>query len=206
MTPVATVSREQSAPRERGLNVIENPLTGERVRFLRRATPHADRYLRYELALAPGARGQRPHRHPSCVEYVRVLAGAVTATVAGADRELTAGEEVEFPAGVPHRLSNPGETRADLVVEFTGCAEAFSALAFERMLETEFGLARDAAPGPRAKPGVLQRAVVLEAYGHLTRGTAPWPLQRLFAVGLGAIGRRLGCRPWYRRYNSRTAG
>jgi mannose-6-phosphate isomerase-like protein (cupin superfamily) len=67
-----------------------------------------------ELEASYQAGGAEPpaHLHPSQDEHFEILSGWMRARIDGRDRELSAGETVEVPAGTEHQLWNAGSERA----------------------------------------------------------------------------------------------
>jgi len=93
-------------------DTLTNPATGQTLRFLRTAADTAGALLEIDATWAP--RGTEPpeHYHPRQAERFTVLAGALRVPVAGAARELHAGDTLDLPAGVPHSMWNAGDAPA----------------------------------------------------------------------------------------------
>jgi len=70
------------------------------------------------LILAPGAFSSRRHWHEQEDEFVLVLDGVVTLIDESGARDLTAGDVVGFPAGVPnaHHFTNRGGAPTTILV------------------------------------------------------------------------------------------
>lgn len=65
------------------------------------------------MNLAPGqASGDEPESHDASDQVLVVLEGEVLAEVADERSRVPAGHVVVIPAGVPHRLQNPGPVMA----------------------------------------------------------------------------------------------
>jgi mannose-6-phosphate isomerase-like protein (cupin superfamily) len=119
---------------------IENPVTGERVTFLRVAADTGGALLELEDEWPrPGHRAVA-HVHPAMEETWEVLAGAAAFRIG--DREMTAGpgETVVAPAGVRHEAWNAGATPVRLRVTLR------PALRWEEFTERLFALFAGGAP------------------------------------------------------------
>ena len=88
-------------------DVIENPITGERITFLKTTQETDGEMLRFEYVVPP--RFSIPeHVHPHQEERHEVLSGTLWGRVGGQERDYAQGERVVGPAGVP----TPGRTPA----------------------------------------------------------------------------------------------
>jgi quercetin dioxygenase-like cupin family protein len=73
--------------------------------IVRSATPEA---LEVEARYQPGAPGPPVHLHPEQDEHFEILAGTITATVAGEERTYRAGDAFAITRGTPHTMANGG--------------------------------------------------------------------------------------------------
>jgi quercetin dioxygenase-like cupin family protein len=85
-----------SLPRE-----IENPVTGEEVRFIRTTEETAGELLVMEDRWPAGHRSVA-HLHPTLEEHWQVIEGRATLTIAGDERELGPGSSALARPGEPH--------------------------------------------------------------------------------------------------------
>lgn len=189
----------------RGGETIENPLTGERVTFLRTARETNGELLRFEYVVPPGW-SVPEHVHPVQEERWEVISGALRGRVGGREQTLREGQKVVGPPGVPHAWQNPGDNESRLLSEIR------PALHFETFFETVFGLARD---GKTTKMGVpknpLQLAVLVneimpldETRGMIYLARPPMPVQKPFLVlvaMLATLVRLLGYKARYPEYS-----
>jgi quercetin dioxygenase-like cupin family protein len=78
--------------------------------IVRSATQEA---LEVEARYQPGSQKPPVHLHPEQDEHFEVLAGTMTALVAGEERAYGAGEAFDVPRGTPHTMWNAsdGEVR-----------------------------------------------------------------------------------------------
>jgi len=138
-------------------DVIENPITGEQITFLKTTQETNGELLRFEYVLPPGFTIPE-HVHPHQEECHEVLSGTLRGRVGGQQRDYAEGERVVGPAGVPHAWQNPSSDK-----ELRFISELRPPLVFETLLETYCGLARD---GKTTKQGIpknpLQLAVLVD--------------------------------------------
>ena len=154
-------------------DVIENPVTGERITFLETAAETGGEYVRLELAVAPHGFVAAAHIHPHQSERFEIRSGAINLVVNGKERRLLAGEVAVVPAGTPHAWWNADAEEAVAVVEFRPTPKPSlpfrSALELGRLteecFETFFGLAQDGKVDPRTgMPDELWGALILLHY------------------------------------------
>jgi quercetin dioxygenase-like cupin family protein len=180
---------------------IENPLTGERMTFLKTTADTNGQSFEFEF-LAPPGWAVSEHIHPHQQERTQMVAGELSGRVAGEEFRLVPGEVRVVPSGVVHAWRNPSEEEEGrFSVEFS------PALKMESGFETAWALARD---GKATKAGLPKNPLQLVVFANehkdevfLTR--PPIPVQKvLFAVlGLLApVGRLLGYRATYPQYSA----
>lgn len=173
-------------------DVIENPVTGERLHFLETSAETRGEYVLVGVTVRPNGFVAAAHVHPHQTERFEIEQGLVEFTIDGEQVLAGPGDTVTVPAGSAHRFRNAGETNAVFVTEVR------PALGFERLLETMFALAADGKTNAKGMPNPLRLAVIANA--HFDDVRLPFPpawLQR-FGLLLGApLGRLLGFRPEY---------
>lgn len=175
-------------------DVIENPVTGERIVFRRTAADTNGEAVVIEAFVRPGGAVAAAHVHPSQEERFEVLRGTLAMRV-GRERIVAGpGRRITVPAGTPHRFRNDGEGELHFVCEVR------PALGFEQLLETMFALAADGRTNGKGMPNPLRLAVVAQAHFDTVRlPFPPAPVQRLgLAVG-AALGRLAGYASTYER-------
>lgn len=168
---------------------LVNPVTGERMTFLRTAEETGGGEVLVELHAEPESFVAAPHVHPAQVETFDVLAGTLGAKVAGKKIVAYAGDVVVEP-GQAHKWWNAGDR--DLVF----LCELRPALQFESFIETMFSLAAAGKTNEKGMPSPFQLAVIAQAHFDTVRlPFPPVPLQRV-GLALGApVGRLLGYTP-----------
>ncbi len=180
-------------------DVVENPVTGERIIFKRRPAETDGELLEFELVLEPRATAAPAHIHARQEEHVEVIAGAVQLRLGGKERRLSGGDALTLPAGVPHSLWNDGDSEARLLVRVK------PGLRTDAAIETLFGLARDGKTDKRGSPNPLQGALLAREYETFF-AFPPVAVQRILLTPLVPIARLLGYRARYSEYSGPEDG
>lgn len=181
-------------------DVIENPVTGERIVFRRTAADTGGEAVVIEAFVQPDGAVAAAHVHPGQEERFEILRGTIGMKVGREELVAGPGRRITVPAGTPHRFWNAGDGEAHFVCEVR------PALRFEGLLETMFALAADGKTNGRGMPNPLRLAVVAQAHFDTVRlPFPPAPVQRLgLSVG-AALGRLAGYGPTYERNTSAPA-
>ena len=173
-------------------DVIENPVTGERLHFLATSADTGGEKVVVEVTVRPDGFVAAAHVHPQQDERFEIREGRVGLRLGRQTIEAGPGDVVVVPAGMVHKFWNAGDTDARFV------AEVRPALGFERLIETMFSLAADGKTGRKGMPNPLRLAVIANA--HFDDVRLPFPpawMQRL-GLAMGApIGRLVGYEPTY---------
>ena len=173
-------------------SVIENPVSGERFRFL---SDTGNGPLRLEMTVSAGAVSPPRHIHLRQQERFEVLDGEVT-VLAGRDQVLLrAGGSCEIPPGRGHTWRNSGGRPARLLVEF------WPGGAMRSFFETFCGLAAEGTCDRRGQPPLLQVAASLPLWQMYLAGP-PVPVQRLAMAVLRPLARARGYRASYPRFET----
>lgn len=174
---------------------MENPVTGQRLAFLRTATETGGELLEMESQYRPQGRPPALHYHPAQRERFEVLRGTLRVFLDGEERDLHPGDVLVIEPGAVHEMWNPGVEWA--VVNW----QVRPALNTERFLRMVFGLAGDGKVNGLGMPGLLQAAVLLQAHDAEFRlARPPRALQRLLMGVLAPVGRLAGYRATSTRY------
>jgi quercetin dioxygenase-like cupin family protein len=172
--------------------IIENPVTGESLRFLKTSRDTNGESVVVEVTVRPDGFVAAAHMHPEQSEHFQILEGLVGFRLGREKMELQAGESVLVEPGTAHKFWNAGDTPARFVTVVR------PALQFEQLIETMYGLAADGKTNKKGMPNPLRLAVI--AKEHFDDVRLPFPpvaLQRA-GLALGApIGRMLGYTPTY---------
>jgi quercetin dioxygenase-like cupin family protein len=173
-------------------DTIENPVTGEVVRFLRTSADTDGELVEIEVTVEPDGAVAAAHVHPYQSERFEVLEG--TLEFRHGRRRVTAGpgEVVTVEPGTRHSFRNAGDTPARFRCEVR------PALQFERFLETMFGLAAAGRTNRKGMPSPLRLAVIANAHFDDVRlPYVPGFLQKAALVSGAAVGRLAGFQPTY---------
>jgi mannose-6-phosphate isomerase-like protein (cupin superfamily) len=178
-------------------DVLEHPVTGERVVFLQVARDTDGRLMEGEVFAQPGGHPAATHVHPHQEERFRVIHGTVSFEIDGKERVLGPGETTAVPPGRAHTWANVGDDEACIRVELE------PAMRTEMFFETFFGLAKDGRTNSKGLPNLLSMAVLLREYdAEMQLARPPAVVQRALLTPLALVGRTLGYRGWYPRYTS----
>ena len=168
-------------------DIIENSVTGERIRFLVASVDTNGEYCKVECTVSPDGAVAAAHMHPYQTETFQVVSGTLKFKVDGEVVTASAGDVVTVEPGTAHKFWNDGDDEAVFRCEVR------PALNFERLLETMFALAADGKTNKKGMPNPLRLAVIARA--HFDDVRLPFPpvgLQR-FGLAMGApLGRALG--------------
>ena len=171
---------------------VVNPVTGERLTFLKTSRQTDGEYCLIEATVRPNGFVAAKHVHPYQSERFEVVAGTLTMTVGRKKIELGPGESYTVEPGKAHKFENKG----DADVRFT--YEVRPALSFEELIETMYGLAADGKTNKKGMPNPLRLAVIAGYhFDHVRLPVVPHALQKA-ALAMGApIGRSLGYKALY---------
>jgi quercetin dioxygenase-like cupin family protein len=164
-------------------DVVENPITGERVLFLETSEDTNGELLRFEYVLPP--RFSIPeHVHPRQEERHEVLSGTLRSRVGGREQTFGEGRRVIGPSGVPHAWSNPSADEELRIV-----SELRPALHLEALIEVGFALASDLKTDRKGALRHLPRMIMLanEAKHEFYLTAVPGPARGAFSALLGAL-------------------
>jgi mannose-6-phosphate isomerase-like protein (cupin superfamily) len=174
-------------------DVLENPVTGERLIFRKTARETGGEAVVLEAYVKPNGFVAAAHVHPHQEERFQVLTGSVGFRVGREKLVAGPGERLTVPAGTPHKFWNAGEEEAHFVCEVR------PALQFEQLIETMYGLAGDGKTNRKGMPNPLRLAVI--ARHHFDDVRLPFPpawMQRM-GLAMGApLGRLIGYEATYR--------
>jgi len=167
--------------------IIENPVSGERIRFIRTAADTGGRLLEFELELAEDGHVPGAHVHPEQEERFHVLEGTMKFRLGLRTIVAGPGETVVVPAGRVHRFANGGDGTARARVEVE------PALDMEQLFETTTELAYEGNVTRTGMPKPLHLALFVRRYEREVR--APFPpawVVRVLMAPLAALARRRG--------------
>jgi quercetin dioxygenase-like cupin family protein len=172
--------------------IIDNPVSGERIHFRRRAADTDGELLEFDVVLTPEGRVPGKHVHPEQEERFTVTSGRMRFTKGRKKLVAGPGDVVVVPPGTPHKFENAGDEPASARVEVR------PALRMEDLLETAVALAATGRTTSSGLPRPLDLALFTREYAREVRGAFPpaW-VQRASLAPLAwlARGRRLPALP-----------
>jgi len=172
--------------------VWENPVRGERGRWLELPWQNPQGRAVGELTAHPGARVMGEHRHPVMVERFTVLSGQLTVRLDGVTSVLEEGATSEVGPGQWHDWWNASDDDALVRVE------AMPGERFMHGIETIFGLGRMGFTDDNGMPGLLQAAMLGREFSDMVQFRKPPPvLQKMLFAVLSAVATPLGYRGTY---------
>ena len=163
--------------------MLHNPVTGEYVRVV----DHTAERAVGEMLAVPGGAVAGPHRHPDQHEHFEVIEGVMGYRRGDERGELGPGESASVPAGVVHDWWNAGDgnLRARVTVTPPG--------SFAAMIGAVWGLAVLGRTNAKGMPGLLDAALLAEAFGdELVFERPPRVIQRALVATVAPLARRRG--------------
>jgi quercetin dioxygenase-like cupin family protein len=176
--------------------IVEDPVFRHRLRFTYGTEPDGQAAVYVEMWIEPGG-GVPPHVHPAMTERFSVLDGRAEFLAGRSWTGAGPGETVVVPAGTRHAYRNRG-----VVVAHVRCVATPPDPALEGFLTDAAAMARAGRLTkqgvPKGVTGMLQAAVMLDAYGAMVElGFPPAPppaIRRLLVPPLARLAGRRGIR------------
>lgn len=166
---------------------IENPVLGDRARFLITAEDSKGEVMRGEMWLKPFAQGPPLHYHPIQSETFEVISGKLGLEVDGIKMTFGPGEKYTIQPNAAHKWYNDGEEELFMI------AELRPALKTEFFLESMYALACQGKVNKEGLPGTLQFAALLnECPGELYIVGPPIFIQKFMAKVIGGFAKFIG--------------
>jgi quercetin dioxygenase-like cupin family protein len=177
--------------------VIENPLSGERITFRETAADTGGELLAIDLELSPDGHVPGMHVHPIQEERFEVTEGTMRFKLGGEKVIAHPGDVVVVPPGVRHKFANAGDEGARARVEVR------PALRMERLFETAVALAEEGRTTRKGLPKPLDLALFVREFEHEVQAAFPpaW-VQRATLAPLAWVARKRG---YGKRYVPRPA-
>jgi quercetin dioxygenase-like cupin family protein len=164
--------------------ILENPVTGERITFLKTAADTGGEYCEIDLQLTPDGSVPGTHVHPKQEERFEVIAGKMKFRLGMRKIVAGPGEVVVVPAGAVHNFANAGDETARVRVRMT------PALKMEELFETTVALAMEGRVNRHGMPKPLDLALFVERFEDEARPPfPPAPVLRVLFAPLRALAR-----------------
>ena len=179
---------------------IENPISGERITFLKTAEETNGASCLFDCRVSPGKTPLPAHIHTTQEERFEMISGTLEVVLGDETFTLCAGQKAVLPAGIKHQWRNAGPEDVHFRVEVVPPRN------IERVLEAVAGMARDGKMTKRCVPKNLFR---LAQFARLSETYMPGIPIWLQKVGLTigcAIARVLGYDPTFTEYATPATG
>ena len=163
-------------------DVIENPITGERITFVRTSAQTGGALAEMDLDLRPDAFLAAEHIHLRQEEKFEVLEGLIRLRCRGEESVCGPGETVVVPAGSPHAWAPADSRGARVRLTFTPGAD------IEEFFDEFFRCGREGRTNAKGMPSVLVTARLGLTHDMYLAGP-PVPLQRAAFRVLAGAGR-----------------
>lgn len=178
-------------------DVLENPVTGERLVARVGTEDSGDGRLEADLYVKPGGALVGEHVHPEIEESFTVVRGRIGFRIDGRESIAEPNQYLHVPAGVAHDWWNAGEEGAHVIAEARGPGVE----RLEEIIKNLYGLAQDGKTNSKGMPNLLQGAILAREFDDVVYFTKPpRAVQRLVFGPLAAIARGLGYRGSYPKY------
>ncbi|MEZ4520191.1 MAG: cupin domain-containing protein [Thermomicrobiales bacterium] len=180
---------------------IENPVTGQRLIFLKTADETGGELLEMESHYKPGGWPPALHYHPHQREHYQVIEGALTVLLDGRTLEFKSGDTFVIEPGQIHEMWNQGLewTRVNWQVR--------PAMRTAELFETAFGLAADGKVNARGIPNPMQISVMVPEFDREFRlAQPPRIVQKILFGVLGPVARLMGYQGTYATNRDSRAG
>jgi len=174
--------------------VIENPVSGERITFRRTASDTSGELLEIDLELTADGHVPGKHVHPEQKERFEVRSGRMRFRLGRETIVAGPGDVVVVPAGKAHKFENVGDGPARARVQVT------PALRMEQLFETSVELARSGRTTSKGMPMPLDLALLTREFAREVQGAFPpvW-VQRAALAPLAWVARKRGLDERYER-------
>ena len=172
--------------------ILENPVTGERLRFLKTSRDTGGESVVVDAVVKPGGTVGSGLVHRRQTKHFHVVSGTVGFKLGRRKLEAGPGDLVVVEPGTTHEIWNAGGTPARFI------AVVRPALQFEELVATIFALAADRKTNRKGIPRLLRLAVIAHEYSEDVRlPFAPAIVPKAVVALCARVGRLLGCGPTY---------
>jgi mannose-6-phosphate isomerase-like protein (cupin superfamily) len=156
--------------------VIENPVLGDKIIFIKTAEETSGEYLLMKSELSPHG-GVTLHYHVTFTEKFDVLEGQLHVVVAGDHKLLEVGQSAFAPLKAHHRFYSTSDTPVKYMVEIRPARQ------FEKSLRIAYGLARDGRVNGKGIPtNIWHLALLFELAESYLPGLPLLIQQRIFGA------------------------
>lgn len=180
--------------------IVDNPVSGERIVFRKTASDTGGELLSFDLYLTPDGHVPGPHVHPIVSETFTVLEGRLA--IQKGLRKVVAepGDSLTVRPGTVHRFANAGPEPTHVLVEVR------PALRMEELLEATAEMAHEGRTLANGMPKPLDFAVFLQEFEReVSVPFIPRALVRLLVAPIARLARSRGLGRRYERTPRRLA-
>jgi mannose-6-phosphate isomerase-like protein (cupin superfamily) len=168
-------------------DMLENPVTGERLVFQQTAAETGGEWTRFDTYVRPGGTVASAHVHPYQTERFTVRAGQLGVKLGRKSYIVGKGETIVIPAGAAHKFWNTGDEELHFVASVSPARE------FESLISTMFSLAADGKTNKKGMPNPLRLAVIAQAHFDTVRlPVVPHWMQRAALMVGATMGKAVG--------------
>ena len=179
--------------------MVENPVTGERIVFRQTSADTKGELVAIDLALPVGGHVPGIHIHPLQEERFEVTSGKMKFRYGLRTIVAEAGETVVVPAGKIHNFAQYGDEPSQCRVEIR------PALKMEQLFETTVRLAQEGRTNKKGMPKPLDLALFVEEFKDEVKAPfPPAPVVRALMTPLRALARTRDRRRTRRHGSGRT--
>lgn len=125
---------------------IYNPVTHERITFLRTSHESPDGSFVFDCQVTPGGATLPPHIHTTQRERFTVVSGTLGVMLGSVKQTLSPGETIDLPARIKHQWWNAGDEQVHFRVEVRPARNLESVLRIVSRLACEGKLSRRGVP------------------------------------------------------------
>jgi quercetin dioxygenase-like cupin family protein len=183
-------------------DVLENPITGERMVFRKTAKDTNGQLMQSDFFMKPRSKGVATveHTQPGLEQRLEVISGVMSYTRGKSKEKKIArpGDKIVIPPRVPHSIWNEGDEELHALDEYE---PAFN---IEKFFETAYGLAKDRVKCNKKTgvPNFFELSVMMQGYKReIGVGPGAPKILAVFAVLVAPIARARGYRAWYAKYS-----
>ena len=175
---------------------IQNPVTGQVIRFLQTGKDSNGQLLEMEATYLPESKEPPAHYHPYQDELFTVISGEITIRLEeGETHTLQAGDALAVAKNEIHCVWNASSQKT--IVNW----QVRPAMQTEQLLETIMGLATDGKCDKKGLPVKLQIALTASRYANELRlASPPFGIQQLLFGVLKPIALLSGYKAVYKKY------
>jgi quercetin dioxygenase-like cupin family protein len=174
--------------------VLDNPISGERITFRKTAADTDGELLAVDLGLRPDGHVPGAHVHPTQEERFEIVTGTMKFQKGLKIIMARAGDTVVIPPGTVHRFENAGDGPAHARVEVR------PALRMEELFETTVALARGGRTNAGGTPHPFDLALFMREFDAEVRAPfVPAAAVRAVMAPLAWLARRRGLDSRYRK-------